>query len=63
MTPGYTDKDLTVEDVRDHFDEIRDEDGYAVPANLNEEMMLTLKALSWHAHHRHPFSWTQSGLE
>ena len=44
---GYTDKiSLTVEDIRDHFDEIRNEDGYKVPANLNEEMMLTLQALS-----------------
>ena len=33
VTPGYTDtEDLTAEDVRDHFDEIRDEDGYEVPA-------------------------------
>lgn len=47
VTPGYTHtEDLSVEDVRDHFGEIRDENGYAVPANLTEEMMLTLKALS-----------------
>jgi NAD(P)-dependent dehydrogenase (short-subunit alcohol dehydrogenase family) len=46
VTPGHTDTGLTVEGVRDHFEEIRREDGYAVPANLNEEMMLTLKALS-----------------
>ena len=31
--------------MRDHFDEIRDEEGYEVPANLNEEMMLALKSL------------------
>ena len=34
------------EDVRDNFDKIRDEDGYEVPANLNEEMMLAFKAMS-----------------
>ncbi len=47
VAPGYTKKDgLTAEDVRDNLDEIRAEDGYSVPANLNEEMMLTVKALS-----------------
>jgi NAD(P)-dependent dehydrogenase (short-subunit alcohol dehydrogenase family) len=46
VTPGYTDSELTAELVRDHFDQIRDETDYAVPANLNEEMGLALKALS-----------------
>jgi NAD(P)-dependent dehydrogenase (short-subunit alcohol dehydrogenase family) len=47
VTPGFTKKDdLTVEDIRDNFGQIRNEDGYSVPANLNDEMMLTLKALS-----------------
>jgi NAD(P)-dependent dehydrogenase (short-subunit alcohol dehydrogenase family) len=47
VTPGYTNTgDLTAEDVRDHFDTIRDEAGYFVPANLNEELMAPLKALS-----------------
>jgi NAD(P)-dependent dehydrogenase (short-subunit alcohol dehydrogenase family) len=47
VTPGYTNKgSLTPEDVRDHFEQIRAEDGYVVPANLNEEMALALKALS-----------------
>jgi NAD(P)-dependent dehydrogenase (short-subunit alcohol dehydrogenase family) len=46
VTEGHVNHDLTLEDVRDHFDKIRDEDGYQVPANLNEEMMLALKALS-----------------
>jgi NAD(P)-dependent dehydrogenase (short-subunit alcohol dehydrogenase family) len=46
VTPGYTKADLSPEDVRDHFSEIRDEAGYEVPANLNEELMLTMKALS-----------------
>ena len=35
----------TVEDIRDNFDKIRDEDGYLVPANLTEELQATLKAL------------------
>ena len=38
--------DLSAEDVRDNFDQIRDEDGYEVPANLNEEMMLAFKSMS-----------------
>ena len=46
VTPGITDAELTPEKVRDRFTEIRDEDGYSVPANLNEELMLTLKSLS-----------------
>jgi NAD(P)-dependent dehydrogenase (short-subunit alcohol dehydrogenase family) len=47
VTPGYTNTgELTAEDVRDHFEQIRDEDGYSVPANLNEELGITLKALS-----------------
>ena len=46
VTQGWTDTEsLTVEDIRDHFDEIRNEDGYAVPANLTEELQGTLKAL------------------
>ena len=45
VTKGIVDTELTVEDVRDHFDEIRDEEGYEVPANLNEELMLALKSL------------------
>ena len=47
VTPGYTNTgELTAEDVRDHFEQIRDEDGYSVPANLNDELGITLKALS-----------------
>ena len=46
VTPGYTNKEMTVESIRDNFDTIRAEEGYEVPGNLNEEMMLTLKALS-----------------
>jgi NAD(P)-dependent dehydrogenase (short-subunit alcohol dehydrogenase family) len=46
VTPGWVDKDLTAESVAENFDQIRAEEGYEVPANLNEEMMLALKALS-----------------
>jgi NAD(P)-dependent dehydrogenase (short-subunit alcohol dehydrogenase family) len=45
VTPGIVDADLSAETVRDKFDEIRAEDGYVVPASLNEEMMLALKNL------------------
>ena len=44
VTPGYVDHELSPESVRDHFDQIRDEKDYAVPANLTEEMGLALKA-------------------
>ena len=45
--PGYTKKeDLTAEDIAANLAQIRDETGYAVPANLGEEMGLTMKALS-----------------
>jgi NAD(P)-dependent dehydrogenase (short-subunit alcohol dehydrogenase family) len=46
VTPGFTDPELSAESVRDNLATIRDEAGYEVPANLNEEMMLTMKALS-----------------
>jgi hypothetical protein len=39
-------KALAAEDVRDHFDEIRAEDGYVVPANSTEEILLIAQALS-----------------
>ncbi len=37
MTKGYFNPQLTVEDVRDHLDQIRDEQGYLVPTSANEE--------------------------
>lgn len=47
VTKGYTNTgELNAEDVRDHFEQIRAEDGYSVPGNLNEELMLTLGALN-----------------
>jgi NAD(P)-dependent dehydrogenase (short-subunit alcohol dehydrogenase family) len=41
-TQGFYDKDLSVESVRDHFDQIRDTDGFAIPSNLGEETALYL---------------------
>lgn len=41
-TPGYFNAKLSVEDVRDNFTAIRNEDGYAVPANLGEETAMFL---------------------
>ena len=46
VTPGYTNKELTVEDVAANIEAIRNPEGYEIPANLNEELMLTMKALS-----------------
>jgi len=46
MTHGYYNPKLTVEDVRDHFAEIRDEKGYTVPANPGEEMKLMFDIIS-----------------
>jgi NAD(P)-dependent dehydrogenase (short-subunit alcohol dehydrogenase family) len=37
MTHGYYQRGLTVEDVRDHFEQIRDEAGYTVPASPADE--------------------------
>ena len=38
LTPGYANPALTLEDVRDHFDLIRDEAGYTVPVGVAEEV-------------------------
>lgn len=35
-TPGYTNPDMTIEDVRDQFEVIRNEDGYSVPSSIRE---------------------------
>jgi NAD(P)-dependent dehydrogenase (short-subunit alcohol dehydrogenase family) len=37
LTEGYYNPELTLEDVRDHFEEIRDEEGHIVPAEINDE--------------------------
>ena len=46
MTHGYYNPKMTIEDVRDHFAEIRDEKGYTVPANPGEEMKLMFDMIS-----------------
>ena len=45
MTNGYYNPKLTVEDVRDHFSEVRDETGYTVPTNASEEFALLFKLM------------------
>jgi NAD(P)-dependent dehydrogenase (short-subunit alcohol dehydrogenase family) len=45
MTNGYYNPKLSVEDVRDHFGEIRDETGYTVPANPGEEFPVLFKMM------------------
>ncbi|HEY5154399.1 MAG TPA: SDR family NAD(P)-dependent oxidoreductase [Acidimicrobiales bacterium] len=46
LTPGYYNGALTVEDVRDHWAEIRDEDGYTVPEGPNDELKKIVETLS-----------------
>jgi NAD(P)-dependent dehydrogenase (short-subunit alcohol dehydrogenase family) len=46
VTPGFFKKDLTAEDVRDNFDQIRSEEGYVVPPNANAEIALLMPHLS-----------------
>lgn len=42
-TPGYHHPELSVEDVRDHLAEIRDETGYTVPAGPGKEIAQLLR--------------------
>ncbi len=44
--PGYFKRDLTVEDVRDNWDQIRSEEAYVIPRNANEEIALLVPYLS-----------------
>jgi len=44
-TPGYFSKDLTLEDVRDNWDKIRDVDGYVIPGGIAEETGMFINAL------------------
>jgi NAD(P)-dependent dehydrogenase (short-subunit alcohol dehydrogenase family) len=44
-TPGYFNANLTMEDVRNNFDQIRNEDGYIVPANISEETAMFMPYL------------------
>jgi NAD(P)-dependent dehydrogenase (short-subunit alcohol dehydrogenase family) len=45
-TKGYYKPDVALEDIRDNWDQIRDTDGYAIPANLAEETALFLPFFS-----------------
>jgi NAD(P)-dependent dehydrogenase (short-subunit alcohol dehydrogenase family) len=38
LTEGYANPELTLEDVRDNFDRVRDEAGYTVPVGVAEEI-------------------------
>ena len=44
-TKGYFNPTLSLEDVRTHLDEIRDETDYTVPAGPTEEMAELFKAI------------------
>ena len=46
LAEGYYNPQLTAEDVRDHFDQIRDEEGYIVPDDPSGELGKLLKILS-----------------
>jgi NAD(P)-dependent dehydrogenase (short-subunit alcohol dehydrogenase family) len=43
LSQGYYNPKLTLEDVRDHFDEIRNQEGYIVPAGIQDEFVQLLK--------------------
>jgi NAD(P)-dependent dehydrogenase (short-subunit alcohol dehydrogenase family) len=47
LTPGWTQRDPvpTLEDVRDHLDQIRNTDTYTIPANIGDEMRVIAEAL------------------
>jgi NAD(P)-dependent dehydrogenase (short-subunit alcohol dehydrogenase family) len=45
LTEGYVDPALTLEDVRDHLDQIRDETGYTVPAGVADEISSLVRRL------------------
>ena len=46
LTEGYYNPALTLENVRDHFAEIRSEEGYIVPAGPGDELKALLKHLA-----------------
>jgi NAD(P)-dependent dehydrogenase (short-subunit alcohol dehydrogenase family) len=46
LTEGYYNANLTLEDVRDNFEQIRREEGYIVPANPADEFGQLLKHFS-----------------
>jgi len=44
-TPVYFNANLTMEDVRNNFEQIRNEDGFIVPANISEETAMFMPYL------------------
>jgi NAD(P)-dependent dehydrogenase (short-subunit alcohol dehydrogenase family) len=46
LTEGYYNPKLSLEDVRDHFEQIRNEEGYLVPTGPNDEFAQLLKHFS-----------------
>ena len=46
LTEGYVNRDLTAEDVRDHFDQIRDESNYIVGNSNGDELKKLFRQLS-----------------
>ena len=44
LTEGYYNPNLSLEDVRDHFDQIRSEDGYIVPSGPGDEFAQLVKS-------------------
>ena len=46
LTPGFYKKDATVEDVRDHWADIRDVDGFIIPDGPNDELKKIFGILS-----------------
>jgi hypothetical protein len=45
-TPGFYSETLTLEDVRDNWDEICDENGYSVPMSAEQERDLLERAFT-----------------
>ena len=54
VTPGYYNPRLTVEDIRDHFEELRTEAGYTVPNSTNEELAILMAVFEQGAVSPHP---------
>jgi hypothetical protein len=45
LTQGYANPALTLEDLRDNFDRVRDETGYTVPSGVADEIGLLVQRL------------------
>jgi hypothetical protein len=45
LTDGWFTRGHSMEDIRDHWDEIRSEEGYTVPAGPNDEFEIISKVL------------------